>query len=229
MNVEQLGLIDHPPTPEEVRRQMRAYLVRYVVLVAGISLVIGGLIGRLTVQDPAALTPAASWQSGPSLSEGGASPRPVSSSLQIYVSGAVARPQVVEVPAGSILADALAAAGGPAPEADLESLNLAAPLADHQHVHIPTRVPPPTATPQPALATATPTSEAASPEARVNLNTATLAELLTLPGIGETRAQAILAYRAEHGPFTRIEELQNVSGIGPVTYEKLAPYVTVGP
>ncbi|HPD40658.1 MAG TPA: helix-hairpin-helix domain-containing protein [Anaerolineae bacterium] len=229
MNVEQLGLIDHPPTPEEVRRQMRAYLVRYVVLVAGISLVIGGLIGRLTVQDPAALTPAAGWQSGPSLPEGGASSRPVSSSLQIYVSGAVARPQVVEVPAGSILADALAAAGGPAPEADLESLNLAAPLADHQHVHIPTRVPPPTATPQPALATATPTSEAASPEARVNLNTATLAELLTLPGIGETRAQAILAYRAEHGPFTRIEELQNVSGIGPVTYEKLAPYVTVGP
>lgn len=229
MNVEQLGLIDHPPTPEEVRRQMRAYLVRYVVLVAGISLVIGGLIGRLTVQDPAALTPAAGWQSGPSLPEGGASSRPVSSSLQIYVSGAVARPQVVEVPAGSILADALAAAGGPAPEADLEGLNLAAPLADHQHVHIPTRVPPPTATPQPALATATPTSEAASPEARVNLNTATLAELLTLPGIGETRAQAILAYRAEHGPFTRIEELQNVSGIGPATYEKLAPYVTVGP
>jgi len=229
MNVEQLGLIDHPPTPEEVRRQMRAYLVRYVVLVAGISLVIGGLIGRLTVQDPAALTPAAGWQSGPSLPEGGASSRPVSSSLQIYVSGAVARPQVVEVPAGSILADALAAAGGPAPEADLESLNLAAPLADHQHVHIPTRVPPPTATPQPALVTATPTSEVASPEARVNLNTATLAELLTLPGIGETRAQAILAYRAEHGPFTRIEELQNVSGIGPVTYEKLAPYVTVGP
>ncbi|HOV47773.1 MAG TPA: helix-hairpin-helix domain-containing protein [Anaerolineae bacterium] len=229
MNVEQLGLIDPPPTPEEVRRQMRAYLVRYVVLVAGISLVIGGLIGRLTVQDPAALTPAAGWQSGPSLPEGGASSRPVSSSLQIYVSGAVARPQVVEVPAGSILADALAAAGGPAPEADLEGLNLAAPLADHQHVHIPTRVPPPTATPQPALATATPTSEAASPEARVNLNTATLAELLTLPGIGETRAQAILAYRAEHGPFTRIEELQNVSGIGPATYEKLAPYVTVGP
>jgi len=229
MNVEQLGLIDHPPTPEEVRRQMRAYLVRYVVLVAGISLVIGGLIGRLTVQDPAALTPAAGWQSGPSLPEGGASSRPVSSSLQIYVSGAVARPQVVEVPAGSILADALAAAGGPAPEADLEGLNLAAPLADHQHVHIPTRVPPPTATPQPALVTATPTSEVASPEARVNLNTATLAELLTLPGIGETRAQAILAYRAEHGPFTRIEELQNVSGIGPATYEKLAPYITVGP
>lgn len=229
MNVEQLGLIDHPPTPEEVRRQMRAYLVRYVVLVAGISLVIGGLIGRLTVQDPAALTPAAGWQSGPSLPEGGASSRPVSSSLQIYVSGAVARPQVVEVPAGSILADALAAAGGPAPEADLEGLNLAAPLADHQHVHIPTRVPPPTATSRPRPVTATPTSEVASPEARVNLNTATLAELLTLPGIGETRAQAILAYRAEHGPFTRIEELQNVSGIGPATYEKLAPYITVGP
>ncbi len=231
MNVEQLGLIDRPPTPEEIRRQMRAYLVRYVVLVAGISLVIGGLIGRLTVQDPAALTPAASWQSGPSLSEGGASPRPISSSLQIYVSGAVAMPQVVEVPAGSILADALAAAGGPAPEADLEGLNLAAPLADHQHVNIPTRVPPPTATSRPPQVTATPapTSGAVSPEAQVNLNTATLAELLTLPGIGETRAQAILAYRAEHGPFTRIEELQNVSGIGPATYEKLAPYITVGP
>lgn len=231
-NVEALGLIDRPPTPEEVRRQMRAYTVRYVALVALISLIIGGLIGRLTAQEDAAGTAsesASGWQPAtlPLAADGEPRPTPTLAPLQVYVSGAVAQPQVVVVPGGSLVADALAAAGGPAPAADLDGVNLAAPLANHQHVHIPARAGAPTAAPLPATPAA-PTGNA-TPSAQININTATLAELLTLPGIGETRAQAILAYRAEHGPFARIEDLQHVSGIGPSTYEKLAPHITVAP
>ncbi|MBN1922423.1 MAG: helix-hairpin-helix domain-containing protein [Anaerolineae bacterium] len=223
MNVEQLGLIDHPPTPEEIRGQMRASTVRYVALVALVSLVVGGLIGRLTAPglDVGAAMESPFTQAAGALSgskDGALQSTPELATLRVYLSGAVMQPQVVEVPDGSLLADALMAAGGPAPEADLESVNLAAPLINHQHIHIPAR----TATPVPAV-------DSASPVALINLNTATLVDLLTLPGIGEIRAQAILDYRAAHGPFVRIEDLQNVEGIGPATYERLAPYVTVGP
>ena len=221
MNVEQLGLIDHPPTPEEIRRQMRATMVRYMALVALISLVTGGLIGRLTAPGADAgtcmelpFTQAAGALPGP----GDSAPQNTPVTLHVYLSGAVMQPQVVEVPGGSLLEDALVAAGGPAPEADLESINLAAPLINHQHIQIPARE----VTPMSA-------GDVVSPTALINLNTATLADLLTLPGIGEIRAQAILAYRAEYGAFERIEDLQNVSGIGPATYERLAPYITVQP
>jgi len=221
MNVEQLGLIDHPPTPEEIRRQMRATTVRYVALVALISLVTGGLIGRLTAPGTDTGVPMElpfTQTSGALPDPGNSAPPSTPATLRIYLSGAVMQPQVVEVPSGSLLEDAFAAAGGPAPEADLESINLAAPLINHQHIHIPARE----VTPMSA-------GDVVSPTALVNLNTATLADLLTLPGIGEIRAQAILAYRAEYGIFERIEDLQNVSGIGPATYERLAPYITVQP
>ncbi|MDX9953543.1 MAG: ComEA family DNA-binding protein [Anaerolineae bacterium] len=223
MNVEQLGLIDHPPAPEEIRRQMRAYTVRYVALVALICLIIGGLIGRLTAPEPdaGAAMELPVTQAAGALSSGNAGAlqsTPELTTLRVYLSGAVMQPQVVEVPGGSLLEDALMAAGGPAPEADLESINLAAPLINHQHIHIPTRTAP-----------SVPSASPASPVSLINLNTATLADLLTLPGIGEIRAQAILAYRAEHGPFVHVEDLQNVEGIGPTTYERLTPYITVGP
>ncbi len=222
MDAEQLGLIDRPPTPEEIRRQMRAYTVRYVALVALVSLVIGGLIGRLTAPGQAAPTPPLGWRASAFADVGDNEPQLTRAlePLQIYVSGAVLQPRVVEVPGGSILSDALDAAGGPAPEADLDNLNLAAPLANHQHVHVPARESVPTSAPR---------ADVTTPRVLVNVNTATLSELLALPGIGEIRAQAILAYRAEHGPFARIEDLQNVSGVGPATYEGLVPYVTVGP
>lgn len=221
MNVEQLGLIDHPPTPEEIRRQMRATTMRYVALVALISLVTGGLIGRLTAPGPdtGALMELPFTQTAGALPGPGESlPPSTPAILHVYLSGAVMKPQVVELPGGSLLEDALVVAGGPAPEADLESINLAAPLINHQHIHIPAREVTPVST-----------GDVVSPTALINLNTATLTDLLTLPGIGEIRAQAILAYRAEYGAFERIEDLQNVSGIGPATYERLAPYITVLP
>lgn len=230
-NVEELGLIDQPPTPEALQRELRAYMVRYVALVAVLSLMVGGLIGRLTAQENAAVTgsdPAWGWRPAATLAHEEVTPlSPTPAPLHVYVSGAVAQPQVVIVPAGSLVADALAAAGGPSAAADLERVNLAAPLADYQHVHIPARPDAPTAT-RPPVATAPATTDTAT-STRLNINIATLEELLTLPGIGETRARAILAYRQEHGPFARIEDLQNVSGIGPSTVERLAPYITVEP
>ncbi len=67
------------------------------------------------------------------------------------------------------------------------------------------------------------------PDGPVDLNTAGLAELLTLPGLGVTKAQAILDDRAENGPFAQAEDVIRVSGIGQATYEKMAPYITVSP
>ncbi|MBI3159367.1 MAG: ComEA family DNA-binding protein [Chloroflexi bacterium] len=146
----------------------------------------------------------------------------------IQVSGAVAAPDVYALPPGSRARDAIAAAGGLLPEARADDLNLAAPLSDGQKINVPFQ---PTATPEgyvpPTPAgQATATLEVTFP---IDLNTATLEELMALPGIGPTRAQAILDYRAEHGPFTRIEQIMNVPGIGPGIFEDIRELITVGP
>jgi competence protein ComEA len=142
--------------------------------------------------------------------------------LQIYVSGAVTTAQVISVPKGSLVVDAVDAVGGAAPDADLDALNLAEPLNNYQHVLVPTRsTPAPESTPPPAAEVTTPD--------RVNINTASAAELETLPHIGPSRAQNILAYREAHGPFNAIEEIKNVKGIGDATFADLAPLITVSP
>ena len=141
------------------------------------------------------------------------------SPLSVYVTGAVVSPGVVAVPAGSLLADAVEAVGGVTSEADLESLNLAAPLMDNQHIVVPRRV---------VQATVETATETGSGNALVNINTATSAELETLPHIGPAMAQRIIDYREANGPFARIEDVQNVAGIGESRYADLAPLITVG-
>ena len=156
------------------------------------------------------------------------SPPPSPPPLVVYVSGAVTEPGVYSLPAGSRVRDLIQAAGGLLPEADDQSLNLAALLQDGQRVIAPFRpTPAPTRDPsQPLPAGKTPTLQVIYP---LNINSATQAELETLPGIGPVTAQNILAYRQEHGPFQAVEELDQVPGIGPVTLENLKPLVTVGP
>lgn len=140
-------------------------------------------------------------------------PRP----LRVYVSGAVNNPDVYTVPPDSIAKDALLAAGGPVPDADLDRINLAAPLADGEHVYVPAvgeeNLPVRSVSGIPVLD-------------KVDINTASGAELEELPGIGPSLAQRILDYREANGPFVTIEDIVNVSGIGPATYENLKDLIT---
>ncbi|HEY7562353.1 MAG TPA: helix-hairpin-helix domain-containing protein [Gaiellaceae bacterium] len=140
----------------------------------------------------------------------------------VHVVGAVERPGLYRLPEGSRVDDALTEAGGPKPKAALELLNLAAPVADGQQVVVPAK--------GDAAAAAGATAGAAGaalgvPQGKVHLNSATLEELDTLPGVGPVTAQRILDYRTENGAFQSVEELDAVSGIGPARLEQLLPLV----
>ena len=160
--------------------------------------------------------------------------QPTPSPLIVYITGAVRQPGVIALAAGSRVKDAIQSAGGLAPEADASGINLAAPVHDGQHLVIPrigetlptqpasaTAEARPGATTQPA--TPTPAYSADHP---LNLNTASEADLETLPSIGPTRAQAILTYRETHGAFARIEDLLNVPGIGPTLFDRIKALIT---
>lgn len=148
------------------------------------------------------------------------SPPPTAEPVYVHVSGAVAAPGVYPMPLGSMVRDALAAAGGPLPEASLDRLNLAARLQDGQQVLVPLL---PSPLPSPG-GTTDPTSSTAG---LLSLNAATADQLEALPGIGPVLAQNIVAYREAHGPFARIEDLLRVPGIGPSKLSQIEPYLSV--
>jgi competence protein ComEA len=130
----------------------------------------------------------------------------------VDVVGAVRRPGLYRLLPSARIADALARAGGPTAKADLEQVNLAAPLADGEQVVVPRRV---TAGAQP-LSGAEPAQTGP-----VHLNTATLEQLDALPGVGPVTAQKILDYRAQHGAFRSVDELDAIVGIGPARLDQL--------
>jgi competence protein ComEA len=140
-----------------------------------------------------------------------------------HAAGAVRRPGLYELTAGDRVADLLAAAGGPLPAADLDRINLAAPVADGTQVVVPRRGEPAPVVPTP---TGDPTDPAA-PSAPVNINLAGPEELETLPGVGPSTAAAIIEYREASGPFTTVEQLIDVSGIGEAKLAALVDLVTV--
>lgn len=143
----------------------------------------------------------------------------------VHVDGAVTSPGVYTLKNGARVDDAVRAAGAKA-EADLSQLNLAQRLTDGQKITVPLHGEPAAAAPATTTATATSSEGASAPEALVNINTASLEELETLPNIGEVRAKAIIEYR-EKTPFTSIDQLQEVSGIGEKTFANMKAYVTV--
>lgn len=150
--------------------------------------------------------------------------------IRVHLIGAVNAPGVYELPPGSILQDAINAAGGLTPSADAGRLNLARPLNDGEQFVIPEASAPgqPTSTPDPrGLLPTAPSGSAASPAGLININTATQAELESLPEIGPATAQRIIEYRNANGPFVAIEDIQNVRGIGPATFETIKPFITV--
>jgi competence protein ComEA len=141
----------------------------------------------------------------------------------VYISGAVKRPDVYRLPADARVKDVVLAAGGLSADAASEQINLAAPISDAQHIHVPRQGE------QPASAggTSSPATAAANSSGLTNLNTANQAELEDLPGIGAILAERIIAYREANGPFTRIEDLRKVSGIGEKLFERLSVLVVV--
>lgn len=152
-------------------------------------------------------------------------PSPTPAPVVVHVAGAVLQPGVYTLPAGARVVNALEAAGGLSPDADAVAVNQAAALWDGAQVYVPSRA-----------EGATPPAVGVSGESRaapillpeaggglVNVNTAGAAELEALPGIGPSKAQAIIAHR----PYTSVDDLDRVPGIGPATLEQLRPLVTV--
>ena len=143
--------------------------------------------------------------------------------LIVHVAGWVENPGVYEFPEGSRVIDALEAAGGSKRGAELAALNLAASLTDGQQVLVPRA-----SDVAPAAGTSPATGTAViGGGTLVNINSAQVEELETLPGIGEVLASTIVQYREEHGPFTSVDQLLDVSGIGEVTLEELRDLVTI--
>ena len=144
----------------------------------------------------------------------------------IYVAGSVTNPGVYNLAEGSRVYEAIEMAGGAAPGADLTSINLAKPLTDAEMVYVPAEGETPSAS---YAAVAAPTSAAGGAQGSgpVNINTAGVEELKTLNGIGDSLAQAIVDDRERNGPFTSVDDLVRVSGIGAKTLARFADKVCV--
>jgi len=147
-----------------------------------------------------------------------------SRTLLVHVAGLVTTPGVYELADGSRVKDAVAAAGGPKPGADIDALNLAAVLSDGQKILVGA---PGQALAEPATSNFGGPAAGPTPAAKVNLNAATQAELESLPSIGPVMAQRILSLRQQKGKFTSIKQLQDVPGVGPKKFEALKDLVTV--
>ena len=150
-------------------------------------------------------------------------PAPTDKPVIVYITGAVPRPGVYALPKDARVQDAISAAGGFLAEADKSQINLAAVLEDGEKFDIPY-----VEGASPVLGTPVPSVVASTTEL-VNINTASASDLDALPGIGPTTAQKIIDYREANGPFLSTQDIINVSGIGPGTYERIKDLITVGP
>lgn len=139
--------------------------------------------------------------------------------IYVHVAGAVLKSGVYRLAQGCRVGDAVEKAG-PLPQADLDKLNLAAPLSDGQKITVPLQG-------EPGYVDIAGANSGPKQSAKININTATLSELQELPGIGPSLAQRILDYRLQHGSFASIEGLLDVSGIGPKKLEQIRQLVTV--
>ena len=149
---------------------------------------------------------------------------PTAAAIEVYVAGAVKSTGVYSLPAGSRVHAAISAAGGAAQDADLDRINLSAFLVDGQRVYMP-RVG--EAVPVEDSSRASTAVDPAQP--LVNINSADLQTMMTLPGNGESKEAAIINYRSEHGPYTNLEELLNVPGIGQAILDQIRALVILGP
>lgn len=162
--------------------------------------------------------------------------------LVVHICGAVSAPGVYELPAGSRIIDAVEAGGGFLPEADEACCNLAEEIVDGCQIYIMTKTEScadgqtekkagiqtsPDSDMQTTDRNVRSNSATALENGLVNLNTADVAALMTLPGIGESRAKAIISYREQHGAFAQIEDIMKISGIKQAAFSKIKDKITV--
>jgi competence protein ComEA len=150
---------------------------------------------------------------------------PAKTEIVISIAGAVNAPGVYHLPSDARLNDAIVAAGGFAPDADLSGINLALRLDDEQSIEIPRQRR--SAEGSPVATIGSSGSSTAADSAHININTADAVLLDTLPGIGPAIAGRIVEYRETHGPFTRIEELARVDGISAAMVDEMRDKITV--
>ncbi|MFL5790019.1 MAG: helix-hairpin-helix domain-containing protein [Actinomycetota bacterium] len=214
------------------RGELVGLIVVVVALLAGVGLWYTRSLPRPVEVSTTAgsAAPVAQFSASPAaapavaVASGSASVAPSASAavtLIVDVAGAVRKPGVFSFAPGDRVIDAVERAGGALEKADLTLLNLAAPLTDGQQILVPKKgAAPPTGAP---VTGGVPTG----PTALVNINTADEPTLETLNGVGPVLAAAIIQYRTEHGPFASVDQLDEVSGIGPATLEDLRSQVTV--
>ena len=147
--------------------------------------------------------------------------------IKVYVTGEVVSPGVIELEEGARIEDAIEGAGGIKAEANLKNINLAYEVADGEKIYIPNNSELDEEVQEGMAQAGDSGGSVASSNGKVNINKATAAELTAVPGIGESTAQKIIAYRDENGKFKAIEDIKNVSGIGSSKYESMKDYISV--
>jgi len=196
-------------------------------VLAAVALVVGAIV---LWPRPASAPPELSMPRASTTIAAGAAPATtVATEIVVHVAGEVARPGVYRLDPAARVDDAVAAAGGPTAGADHARVNLAAPLADGERVFVPAvgqQVPEVAVGSTPSTPTA-PDGGGAGAAVPVNVNTASLEELDTLPGVGPATAQAIIDHRTQHGPFSSVDQLLDVRGIGDAKLAELRDRVTV--
>src|SRR6476620_2053512 len=211
------------------RAELAGLVVVVILLLAGVGLWYSRSLPRPIDVATTAVT-SAPFASSPAAPVPGAALTPTSATpsvsstiavLIVDVTGAVRKPGVFDFQPGDRVIDAVQRAGGALDKADLTLLNLAAPLTDGQQILVPKKGAAPSGVAVPG------TVPGSSGGALVNINTADEPTLETLNGVGPVLAAAIIQYRTEHGPFASIDQLDEVSGIGPATLEDLRSQVTV--
>lgn len=209
------------------RHSMSSYR-GYVALTLVYTILLGGYVwyDRRPQPEPLVIV-----QPTPALSPTFA-PTATAAPIQVHVAGAVQRPGVYTLAPNSRLIQAVEAAGGLTNQADAGRVNLADVARDGQQIYIPTIDTPAPPSPTPAQApdplTLAPRSGGIEINVgAININTASQAELESLPGIGPALAQRIIAYRESHGPFSDPAQIMEVKGIGEASYERIQERITV--
>lgn len=150
------------------------------------------------------------------------------STIKVYMTGEVNNPGVIELEEGARIQDAIEGAGGIKPEANLKDVNLAYEVEDGEKIYIPNVSEETTETTESAgTATESSTGSSSNSKGKININKATASELTAIPGVGESTAQKIIAYREENGKFKAIEDIKNVSGIGDSKFNNIKDYIAV--